>query len=111
MKLLHKSFPKLQIFICLCIFFSSCSEERPVIEDAKFVEFYARLLIINEMQINDEKHDQLVEKLMQEYQISSEALKQTLKYYNEYPEKWVEILSKIRTRLNEIKDKQRPKSK
>ena len=111
MKLLHKSFPKLQIFIFICIFFSWCSDKTPVIEEGQFVEFYSRLLIINEMQINDEKHDQLVEKLMQEYQISSKELEQTLKYYNEYPEKWVEILSKIRTRLNEIKEKQRPKIK
>lgn len=111
MKLLLKSFPKLQIFICICIFFSCCSDESPVIEEGQFVEFYSRLLIINEMQIDDEKHGQLVEKLMQEYQISSDELKQNLKYYNEYPEKWVEILSRIHKRLNEIKAKQRPKIK
>ena len=108
MQFFIKSFPKLKTFIILCILFSCKSEDSNIIEEAKFIEFYSRLLIIQEMRINDEKYAHLVEKLMQAYQISGADLKQTVQYYQRYPEKWVNILSKIRNRLDEFRTKRKP---
>jgi len=108
MQIFSKSFPKLQIFVILCIFFSCRVDETNIIEEIKFTEFYSRLLIIREMNVNDEQHTQLVQKLMYAYQISDMELEQTMQYYQSYPERWVDILSKIRNQLSELRTKRKP---
>jgi len=108
MQIFSKSFPKLQIFVILCIFFSCRVDETNIIEEKKFTEFYSRLLIIQEMNINDEKHTQLLQKLMNAYQVSEKELARTMQYYQSYPERWVDVLSKIRNQLNELRTKRKP---
>ena len=100
-----KSFPKLQIiFIFLLIFLLSCSSERSnVLDNEKFIEIYARLLIISEMDINKEYQDRLIGELFRDYGVSRAEIDSSITYFNAHQEEWVEILGKARDKIQEIR--------
>ena len=106
MKTKHKSFPKLQIFSFFILFMLlACStEEKEIINEHKFIEVYARLMIINEADINKKDHPRLVEELLRKYQVESEQIRNTLEYYNNNPDKWANILRQIRDRIKELRN-------
>jgi hypothetical protein len=105
MPLKLKTFPLLLLVV---IFFSwsskSCRQEHPqVIGPKQFIEIYARLLIIDEMDLTPEYKELLRQELMQKYKITRTDIDQTITYYNSQPEKWVEILAKTRDRIEQIR--------
>ncbi len=108
-----KSFPKLQIiFLFFLISFISCSEETSVtIDNEKFIEIYARLLIIYEMEISKEYHDRLIDELFRVYNTTPDQIDSTLSYLNENPEKWVTTLEKVRNRIQELRKELAPDEK
>ena len=99
------SFPKLQLFLIFFLFFSfSCQEEkRLVINKEQFLEIYARLLIINELRVENEFRDSLVQQLYSDYNITLVNIDSTISYYNSNPGEWVEIYNLVRERLQEFK--------
>ncbi len=113
MNLKAKSFPKLQFFLILFIFvLISCnSEPENIIDTAQFIEIYSRLLIIHEMDINKEYHDRLLEELFEKYTVNAAEIDSTVNYLNSQPEEWLDILSKVRDRIKEIKTEATPKAK
>jgi len=100
-----KSFPKLQIiFIFSFIFLFSCKSERSdVLDNEKFIEIYARLLIISEMDINKEYQDRLIGELYRDYGVSKAKIDSSITDLNAHPEEWAEILGKTRDKIQELR--------
>ena len=100
-----KSFPILQIiFLFFLISFISCSEKHSTtIDNEEFIEIYARLLIIYEMDISKEYHDRLIDELFREHNTTLVQIDSTLSFLNENPEDWVPILEKVRDRIQELR--------
>ena len=102
MMFFRKSFPVLQFCLAFaCI--SSCTENADIIEEPKFIEIYSRLLIINEIGVKKEFHDQLVQDLLTEYNVSLAKIENTIEHYHERPEQWAELTRRIRDRIQELK--------
>jgi len=92
------------IFIFLLIFLLSCSSEPSnVLDNEKFIEIYARLLIISEMDINKEYQDRLIGGLYRDYGVSKAKIDSSITYFNAHQEEWVEILGKTRDKIQEIR--------
>jgi hypothetical protein len=105
MKVNAKSFP---IILLLMIFSSwsaqSCRSEHPqTIGQKQFIEIFARLLIIDEMEITPEHKEKLRQELLQQFKVTRTAIDQTIEYYNSQPEKWVELLAKTRDRIDKLR--------
>jgi hypothetical protein len=100
-----KSFPKIQIiFLIVLLWFCSCGNESgSIIADQKFIEIYARLLIIYEMDIDKTARDLQINALLKKYQVTIEQIDSTVSYLNKNPEEWVNILGQLRTRIQEIR--------
>ncbi len=113
MLLILNSFPKLQIFfLFFLISLISCSEKaETTIDNEKFIEIYARLLIIYEMEINKEHHDRLLDEVFREYNITSDQIDSTLVNLNENPEEWVKTLEKVRNKIQELRKELVPDEK
>jgi hypothetical protein len=105
MKLKAKSFPVLLLFL---FFFSwsaqSCKSEHPrIIGQKQFIEIFARLLIIDEMELSPEHKEKLRQELLQQFKVTKTAIDQTIEYYNSQPEKWVDLLAKTRDRIDKLR--------
>lgn len=100
-----KSFPILQIiFLFFLISFISCSEKHnATIDNEEFIEIYARLLIIYELDVSKEYHDRLIEELFKEHHTTLGQIDSTLSHLNSNPEDWVAILEKVRDRIQEVR--------
>lgn len=105
-----KSFPKTQIiFIFFLFLFISCSSDKhETINNEKFIEIYARLLIISELDISKEYHDKLIAELYRDFKISAAEIDSTVAYLNANPELWVIILEKTRDKIQEIRKENLP---
>ena len=101
----QNSFPKLQIILIFFLFsLFSCSEETSnALDNEKFIEIYARFLIIYEMEISKEYHDRLIEELFREFDTNTEQIDSTLAFLNRNPEKWVVTLDGVRNRIQELR--------
>ena len=111
MTLRAKTFPILQfsIFFVFFILYSCEEENKNIINNEQFIEIYARLLIIHEMEINKDYHDKLVSEIYREFNISSDQIDSTIAYYNSNPKEWVEVLLKVRNYINEMNKDHPPK--
>lgn len=100
-----KSFPKLQFFfLFVLISFSSCSDNNvPTIDNEEFIEIYARLLIIYELEVSKDYHDRLIDELFRHYQTTPAQLDSTLSYFNQNPEEWVTILDEVRKKIQALR--------
>ena len=107
------SFPKLQIiFLFFLISFYSCSEKHSApLDNEKFIEIYARLLIIYEMEISKEYHDRLLDELFREHNATKTKIDSTVSSLNRNPEAWVAILEKVRDRIQELRKELVPEEK
>jgi hypothetical protein len=105
MKMIPKSFPKLQIFLFILIFcFQSCQKEEPdIIEQEQFIEIYSRLLIINELKVEKNTQDRLLQELYKINNVSAAEIDSTVSYYNAHPREWVSIYNRLREKIQKIK--------
>jgi hypothetical protein len=112
MKLKAKSFPILLLFIIFISWYTqSCRSEHPqVISQKQFIEIFARLLIIDEMDLTPEHKEKLRQELMQQFKVTRTAIDQTIEYYNSQPEKWVDLLAKTRDRIDKLRTAKLPQA-
>jgi len=108
-----KSFPKLKnIFIFLLVILFSCSADQPqALDNEKFIEIYARLLIISKMDISKEYQDRLITEMYRDFNISAADIDSSVAYLNAHPENWVEILEKTRDKIQKIRTETTPEDK
>ena len=67
-----------------------------------FVEIYAQMFIINELNIDSEQQAQLTNKLLTENNIEKTDIEQTIYYLKNNPEKWVDIILKVRNHIQQL---------
>jgi hypothetical protein len=112
MKMMPKTFPKLQIFFVLLIFFLQfCQKEKTItIAKEQFIEIYARLLIINELKIKKPDRDRLLQELYSENDITSVDIDSTISYLNSNPREWVEVYNRVREKIQKIRTENQKES-
>jgi Domain of unknown function (DUF4296) len=105
--MISKSFPKLQtIFTILTLLLFSCQKEKTsIIKKEQFIQIYARILIIDQMSIEEKLHDQLLQKLYHENNITQANIDSTVSFYNSNPKEWVEVYDRVRETILELKNK------
>jgi len=105
MKFNLNSFPVLVLFSLIFFFLNSgCGIKQPqVIAKKQFIEIYARLLIIDEMELSPEYKQLLRNEVLQQYKTTRADLYRTIEFYNSQPEKWVDILGKTRDRIDQLR--------
>ena len=98
-----KSFPYFLFILMMVLFYSlACrTTHEKIIGKKQFIEIYARLLIIDEMDLTVEYKDRLRTELMQQNKITRVDIEKTINYYNTKPEEWIEILGKTRDRIEQ----------
>jgi hypothetical protein len=103
MKSARLSFPRLLKLIFLIFLPLACSEKTEIrIAEQKFINLYAHLLILNEIE-NDSTRLLFREKLLSYEGISTMQIDSTLIYYKKNPEIWPEVMRQIRDRIKELR--------
>ena len=94
-------------FLMLMLYLlSSCASlNNPTISDSDFISIYAKLTIINELNVNKEHHDKLVEELLLEFNIQVNDIQKSVDFYQQNPRQWLEILEKVKNKIAELRKK------
>jgi hypothetical protein len=99
-----KTFLKiLFLLICLPVLFIKCKPANDIIEQDTFVEIYAHLTIISEMQIPINSKQSLSKKLFTQHNITEDRFKLTVSHYHQTPEKWIFIIEQVKNKIQELK--------
>ena len=78
-------------------------------DQSDFIEVYARLSIINEMQITTDIKQRLSMQLFDQHKTTEACFKQTVDFYHKSPEEWIIIIEKVKVRIQELKQLYQPK--
>lgn len=106
--------PKLcsTFFMLMLYFLSSCTSlNNPTISESDFISIYAKLTIINELNVNKEHHDNLVEELLFEFNIQVNDIQKSVEFYQQNPRQWLEILEKVKNKITELRKKEVKKTR
>ena len=96
----------------LFILFLSCSSiDSPTISESDFISIYAKLTIINELNVSKEYHDQLVEELLYEFNIQVTDIQKSVAFYQKKPRQWLTILEKVKDKITELRKKEEKKTR
>jgi len=100
-------------FLMLMLYLlSSCASlNNPTISDSDFISIYAKLTIINELNVNKEHHDKLVEELLLEFNIQVNDIQKSVDFYQQNPRQWLEILEKVKNKIAELRKKESKKTR
>lgn len=81
-------------FLLILFLFSGCNNG--LIEEQKFIEIYAKILVANQ-RIGSENELFIKEKkkILSDFNVSEEKFLKTLDYYSETPERWKEFSDKV----------------
>ena len=87
--------------------FSSCSKkDSPNITDSDFISIYAKLSIINELNVNKEYHDKLVAELLNEFNIQVSDIQKSVEFYQKNPRQWLTILERVKDEIAKLRIKE-----
>jgi hypothetical protein len=87
--------------------FSSCSsKESPSITESDFISIYAKLTIINELNVSKEYHDNLVAELLHEFNIQVADIQKSVEFYQQNPRQWLTILEKVKEEIAKMRKKE-----
>jgi hypothetical protein len=88
----------------LLILFLGCrSENEPIISENDFIVLYAKLTIINELNVNKERQDRLVAELLYEFNIQMSDIQKSVDFYQKKPRQWLAILEKVKEEINNLR--------
>ena len=79
------------------------SENEPIISENDFIVLYAKLTIINELNVNKEHHDRLVAELLFEFNIHISDIQKSVEFYQKKPRQWLAILEKVKEEINNLR--------
>ena len=100
-------------FLLLLFFllFNCTSKDYPTIRESDFISIYSKLTIINELNVNKEHRDKLVEELLFEFNIQVADIQKSVHFYQKNPRQWLEILEKVKNKINELRQKEVKKTR
>ncbi len=96
------SFKYILIFSSFLSFFCG-RETAPGIDEEKFIDVYANYLVLDELKVSDSLRTRYQSKLLSENMMTEEELRGSIAYYQDDPERWVDLLERLRDRIKEIK--------
>lgn len=99
------------LILILYLLFSCASLDNPTINDSDFISIYAKLTIINELNVNKEHHDNLVEELLLEFNIQVNDIQKSVDFYQQNPRQWLDILEKVKNKIAELRKKESKKTR
>lgn len=77
------------------ILFLSCEEKSPIAED-KFIQIYANLVSApDSVSVDSLMFSEYKQKVFSDFGYSEKEYEQTVKFYNQTPEKWDEFFKKV----------------
>jgi len=88
-------------FISISISYRGCSKNN-IIGEKKFVDVYIALVIAQDTASNI-KSKQFREEVFKKYGVSENQYKNTLKYYNEKPQRWQKFFDKVIAQMEKLK--------
>lgn len=75
--------------------FISC-EDKPAIEEDKFVKIYAELVSVpDSVSVDSTQFSIYRKKVFEEFNLTEEQYKSTIKFYNNDPKRWEEFFNKV----------------
>jgi len=91
------------LYISSSFLYLSCSDERIIKDKEKFASIYVNLLINEETNRGDSlKIKTAEEKIFKKNKVTRAQFEETVKYYNERPERWREVFELIDEYNNKI---------
>jgi hypothetical protein len=87
------------------------SENDPIINEGDFILVYAKLTIINELNINKEHHDRLISELLYEFNIQVPDIQKSVEFYQKNPRQWLTILEKVKEEIINLRRKEKAKTR
>ena len=96
----------LLFFIIISIGLQSCTRQPPI-EDKKFVKIYADMIFMQDTSSLSQLA--IKEKVLKQYSVTESDYDNTIKIYNEDPEKWSVIFDSVVVYIESLKPK--PKTK
>ena len=89
--------------LTLAILNSSCENKNTAtISDSAFIEIYTDILIIRELRVEPDIKGKLIANLLAHKNVTMEQILAKKEMLNETPEKWVAVLEKVRSRLDQL---------
>lgn len=96
-----------KFLIFYCVLLSSCtSDGTRSLDETEFIDVYARLTIINELNTNKEHQNKLIEELLYEFNIQVNDIQSSVENYQENPRQWLSFLEKVKDKINELRKKE-----
>ena len=99
------------LYLLFILFLSCSSIDSPTISESDFISIYAKLTIINELNVSKEFHDQLVEELLYEFNIQVTDIQKSVAFYQKKPRQWLTILGKVKDKITELRKKEEKRTR
>lgn len=89
------------------VIFISC-EEKPSIEENKFVKVYAELISVpDSISVDSTKYFDYKQKIFSEFNLTENDYEQTVEFYNKDPKRWEDFFNKVVKHIEAIDDSSR----
>lgn len=92
------------LLLILFLIILSCDEKQPIAED-KFIMIYSNLISApDSIAVDSLKFVEYKQKVFSEYGYSEKDYEKTVRFYNQYPEKWEEFFRKVIKHIESAND-------
>jgi hypothetical protein len=97
--------PLCSTFLLIFYFtFSGCTSKNDLtLSESDFITVYAKLTIIDELNISKDNRDHLVEELLREFNIQVADIQNSIKFYQNNPRQWLTILERVKDKISELR--------
>jgi hypothetical protein len=105
-----KYFITIVFYLSSSFLFISCSDDKTIKDEEKFIKVYVDLLINEEQNRSDSLKIKMgKENIFKKYNITQNQYEATINYFNRDPERWREFFTKADDYLNKIENKPKPR--
>lgn len=92
------------ILLLSIVLFISC-EEKPTIEENKFVKVYAKLISAQDsISVDSAKFFEYKKKVFSDFNLTEKDYEQTVEFYNKDPKRWEDFFNKVVKHIEAIDD-------
>jgi hypothetical protein len=105
---MHVRFPPsyfMIIFLAVVIYMSSGCNRNKIIEEEKFIEIYTDIIIAKDTDSETKQSkDAIIKSVLAKYNVSPDAYKTTVQYYNQDSERWEKFFAQAITYLEKKRE-------
>jgi hypothetical protein len=86
------------------VLFISC-EEKPAIDEVKFVKVYAELISApDSISVDSTKYFEYKKKIFSDFNLTEKDYEQTIEFYNKDPKRWEDFFNRVVKHIEAIDD-------